>query len=74
MLVRPDLHVAWRVPTLPPDPSTALDTAVSCVLSGAATSPTSYLQEQIDQIAHAGERIRNPGVEGVRIFESEAVS
>ena len=73
LLVRPDLHVAWRVRTLPADPSDALRAAVRTILAGTATWSVSYLQEHVDQIDRAGELIRNPGVEGVRIFETEPV-
>lgn len=56
VLVRPDRHVAWRVPSAPADPSQALEEAVSSLLNPRPSDP--IRNSALKSITDAGESLR----------------
>ncbi|MFI9388046.1 FAD-dependent monooxygenase [Kutzneria sp. NPDC052558] len=68
LLVRPDRHVAWRVPTLPADPTAALAAALNTVLRTAPAAVPGDPLAGLKGIAEAGEALRVGRAREARLF------
>ena len=72
LLVRPDRHVAWRVPALPDDPAAALGSALAQLLSAPvrdpAAGPATDAGPVLTGITDAGEALRTGASRPARLF------
>lgn len=68
LIVRPDRHVAWRVPTAPTDRAAALTDAVTRLLSCRPSSTVPDPAAGLRRIAEAGERLRRGRGAAAHVF------